>query len=306
MHFVFVVNGRQDKSFIAAAIKRQLSEIPTFTDYEIYLTKAKRDATKFVESYDMSGKDDVCFVACGGDGTINEVATGVMSNPNKVLAVMAYGTGNDFVKYYPSADFKNVGALLAGNIINIDILKVNDNYSINVCNIGFDAAVARIANSISRRRNGTSVYRRALTRAFLFNRHNDVSISIGEEVLNDAPILLSTFANCKCLGGEFYCAPRAVNDDGYMEVCVIKPMNVFKLMRCIEVYKTGHHIDNPDYADYVIYRKAKKVTVSADHEFEACVDGEILIDATFNIEVLPSAIKLVLPQSSGNIRKNNI
>jgi len=295
MHFVFVINGRQDKSFISAAINRQLKEIPSFTDYELYLTKGKRDATKFVESYDMSGKDEVCFVACGGDGTINEVVTGVVQDSRKLLAVMAYGTGNDFVKYYPKSDFKSVGSLLAGNIVNIDILKVNDNYSINVCNIGFDAVVARIANSISRRKSGRSVYRRALTRAFLFNRKNDVTISIGEEVLNDSPILLSTFANCKCLGGEFMCAPRAVNDDGYMEVCIVKPMNVFKLIPCIEVYKAGHHIDNPDYTDYVIYRKAKKVSVSSDREFEACVDGEILIDTSFEIEVLPSAVKLVIP-----------
>jgi len=296
MRYVFVINGRSDKQFISSIIERQIEEIPSFRDYEIYKTKCKLDATRFVRSYELLLDEQVCFVACGGDGTINEVMSGLVGHRNKFLAIMAYGTGNDFVKYYPNSNFRSVRALIDGTAETIDAIKVNDRYSINVCNIGFEAAVARIANALPRNSNNRrSIYRKALLRAFVFNRKNKLDICIDGEVIDCSPLLLMSFANCKYVGGEFLCAPKATNNDGLMDFCVIRSMNLLKLLPCVEVYKEGKHLDNPKYSDFVFYRRAKYAIISADHEFEVCIDGEIMINSRFEIDLLPSSVRIIVP-----------
>ena len=95
MKFVFIVNGRQDKKFLLKELKKAIESLGREVDYEIFTTRAPRDATEYVKSYKVDGP--VCFVACGGDGTINEVASAVACEENKYLSVYAAGTGNDFI-----------------------------------------------------------------------------------------------------------------------------------------------------------------------------------------------------------------
>ena len=70
-------------------------------------------------------------------------------------------------------------------------------------------------------------------------------IGDGEE-LNDDKILLCTIANGKYVGGSYLSAPRSKNDDGYLEVCCIKPVAIIKFLRLIKVYKAGTHLDRED------------------------------------------------------------
>ena len=143
MHYIFIINGREDKNFIANQVLRQIDEVGTGLDYELYRTTGVGDGTRFVHVWcDLHPNVECCFVACGGTGMVNEVASGMVGSKKKSLGILAYGETNDFTKYYPDRDFRSLRKLIAGTPRKIDIIRVGDNYAINVINIGFEAAVA--------------------------------------------------------------------------------------------------------------------------------------------------------------------
>ncbi|MBP5210501.1 MAG: hypothetical protein J6Z27_01510, partial [Bacteroidales bacterium] len=100
MRYIFVVNGRRDKSHIMPDLQKQIEEVTI--DHIIYETKGVGDGTRYVRLYcEFHDKEEICFVACGGSGTTNEVAAGIIGFENKYMAILSYGTSNDFIKYYP-------------------------------------------------------------------------------------------------------------------------------------------------------------------------------------------------------------
>ena len=112
MHYCFIINNEPGKSGNAEVIRNGIESLQNPIDYELHLTTAEKNATEFVREYCAENPaKETCFVACGGDGTINEVATGMVEAKNKHLAVLAYGSGNDFIKYYEGKDFRDIERL---------------------------------------------------------------------------------------------------------------------------------------------------------------------------------------------------
>lgn len=297
MHYCFIVNNEPGKSGNADAIKAGIESLKTPIDYEIYLTTKEKNATEFVRSYCASKPDEeTCFVACGGDGTINEVATGMVGASNKHLAVLAYGSGNDFIKYYEGKDFRSVEDLVKGTTHKIDIMKVGDDrYSINVCNFGFDSVVASTANKLSRKGN-KNPYRWGIVKAIFCGRFNSIQVKADGELLNPGKrMLLCTLGNNNHVGGEFFCSPRAKNDDGLIEVCYCKTTTLMGFLGMLKVYTLGNHLDDPKVSKHFIYRQSKTVDVHSDKLIELCLDGEMLPGNDFHIELLPGAISFIIP-----------
>ena len=137
MHYIFVINGRPDKDFIVEEVNRQIAQVGKGLDYEIYRTMGVGDGTRFVHIWcDLHPNKECCFVACGGSGTVNEVASGLVGFSKKYLGILAYGLTNDFNKCYPDRDFTSLRKLLAGEPRAVDIIRVNDSYALHVINIG--------------------------------------------------------------------------------------------------------------------------------------------------------------------------
>ena len=297
MHYCFIINAEPSKAGNADKIQADINNLENPIDYEIYRTTAEKTATVFVKEYCAEHpKDEVCFVACGGDGTINEVATGMVGAKNKHLAVLAYGSGNDFIKYYVGKDFLSVKDLVAGTPHNIDILKVGDDrYSINVCNFGFDSVVASTANKLSRKGN-KNPYRWGIVKAIFCGRFNRIQVKADGEELNPGKrMLLCTLGNNNHVGGEFFCSPRAKNDDGLIEVGYCKTTTLAGFLGLLPIYTAGKHLDDPKASKHFIYRQSKTIDVHSDKEIELCLDGEMLPGNDFHIEILPQAISFIIP-----------
>ena len=297
MHYCFIINNEPSKAGNADKIQAQIENLNTKIDFEIYKTTAQKTATQFVKEYCAQNPDkETCFVACGGDGTINEVSSGMVGAQNKHLAVLAYGSGNDFIKYYPGKDFLSVESLVKGTPHKIDIMKVgSDNYSINVCNFGFDSVVASTANKLSRKGN-KNPYRWGIVKAIFCGRFNPIKVSADGEELNPGKrMLLCTLGNNNHVGGEFFCSPRAKNDDGLIEVCYSKTTTLIGFLGMLKVYTLGNHLDDPKISKHFIYRQSKTVDVHSDKQIELCLDGEMLAGNDFHIEILPSAISFIIP-----------
>ncbi|MBQ0094479.1 MAG: hypothetical protein MJY96_10270 [Bacteroidaceae bacterium] len=299
MHYCFIINNEAKKSGNAPAILKQIEQISTPFDYEIFKTTAVRTAVSFTVQYCNSHRnDEICMVACGGDGTINEVATGMMragAGKNVHLAVLAYGSGNDFIKYYKGKDFRNIEALLAGTAHDIDIMKVNeDNYSINICNFGFDAMVCSRANRLTRK-GWKNVYRWGLIHAILFGRFNRIDIWADGEKISKKRMLLCTLGNNDHIGAEYCCSPYANNDDGLIEVGLCKCTTLLRFISVMDNYRKGTHLEHPRKKHLFTYRRAKSVRIHSHKPTEICLDGEMLPGQDFQVDIVPQAVSFIIP-----------
>lgn len=296
MHYVFIFNGRADKAAAAEAVKAAIEALPEKPSCEYYYTTAPKDATSFVKNYcELHKQDKVCFVACGGDGTINEVACGLVGEQNKYMGIIAMGTGNDFVKYWPGKDFRSVEKLLGGTESKIDAIKVNDTYCVNITDIGFDAIVGDTGAKLSAR-GWKGAYRWGIVVAILKGRFNDIHITADGELLNKKRMLLCSLANNHYVGGEFFCAPKAVNNDGLIDVCLVKTISLFKFLKLLPIYTAGKHLEDSHFDKCIVYRQAKKVEVSTPKTIKICIDGEMISGDHFTAEILPAAVNIVIPE----------
>ena len=295
MLYFFIVNGRTDfEQRIKEDLDKQLAGLSIY--HKIYTTTGIGDGTRFVRLYcDLHPHKEVCFVACGGSGMVNEVASGIINEENKYMAVLAYGTTNDFIKYYPDRDFTSFDKILKGEIQKIDSIRVNDNYSVNVCNFGFDSIVASEAN-YQAEQGHSKPYIRGIIKAIFTGRYNKIKVSADGKRLNRRRMLLCTLANGKYVGGEFLCAPNAVNDDGLIELCLIKPMLLLSFLRLMPIYKDGKHLSDPKLKNKIIYRRVKHVDIESKNLIEVCLDGEMLPGTSFSVDILPSSVNLILPE----------
>ncbi len=301
MKFIFVVNpfagagGTEDK------IRSAIARLPEKDDCEIYVTKAPGDATEFVRSTcKKHAKERLRFIACGGDGTINEVFSGAVGADNVSLTCYPCGSGNDFVKCFGGAEaFLDVAALIRAPEQKLDVLKVGDRYSINVTNFGFDTTVAITVNK-EREKTGhgsKSAYTRGIVIALIKSMKTKCKVWADGELLNpDGKILLCTAANGQYVGGSFKCAPKARTDDGFVEVCIVKPISRIRFFRTIKPYTNGEHIDSEGMKDIVIYRRAKKVSVEAPEGFAYSLDGEIIHENKFTVGIVEKALRFAAPE----------
>lgn len=296
MLYIFIVNGRPDKKDrIDSDLKRQLEDISI--NCETYHTTGIGDGIRFVRIYcDLHPDDEVCFVACGGSGTVNEVASGIVGFRNKSMAILAYGATNDFIKYYPDRRFNDFKGVLEGETAQVDIIKVNDNYSLNVVSLGFDSMVAREGNLlIESGMEGTQAFRRAVFRGLLGGRVNSIRIKADGKRLNRRKMLLCTMANAKWCGGQFLCAPNAVVDDGLMEVCMFKTCSIFAFLIIMKKYALGQHLTDRFCSKRLVYCRARHVTAMSKNLMYISLDGEIIASTGFDIDIIPKAVTLVLP-----------
>ena len=303
MRHIFILNPSAGNGSLLASVRAKIESLTCA--YEIYETKGHADATRYVRECCENYTGPLRFYACGGDGTIKEVAEGVMGHPNASLSCLPIGSGNDFVKCFGGADgFLDVQSLVEAEAMPTDIISVraeghSDTYSLNVCNFGFEARVAECMDRVRRKPllGGKNAYTTGIVYAIFCAMKTRGEVYADGEKLNASGVyLLGTAANGEYVGGGYRCAPRASVTDGYMEICLVRPISIFTLLRLIGCYKKGTHLDDPRFQKYLTYRRVKQVEVKADTPFALCLDGEILQTKHFVAEIVPDAIQFAAPQ----------
>ena len=293
-----------------ASLESKVEEAFKDLEHEIYKTTGPRSVIPFLREYlKKNNKDTVRIYACGGDGTIFEVVNAIVGFENVELAILAVGTGNDFVKVYGGQEkFQDFGALINGKVQKVDLSKLDGDglggtvYSINVINFGFDAIVGAMGNYYKdhglpeeAKKKNMGPYDYALKHdAMKHGRFNDIEVFADGEKLNEKQILLATLAQGQYVGGKFRCAPKSDNTDGLIDVCVLKTMTFLGLGMIIGTYTKGKHLNRKRRK--IVYRQAKEIKMVGPKDFDICVDGEMYKGNNFTVSVVPGAIKLVLPQ----------
>lgn len=239
-------------------------------EYDMILTKEPKEAielgAKNSELYEI-------IVAVGGDGTINEVAKGILKSGKGTLGIIPGGTGNDMIKSLgiPSDPIEALEILNIGFKKYIDIGKI-DNYSFfNIASVGFDGEVMLNHDKIRKTIKGKSSYIIAIIYTLLSYKKKNININIDGEVLNEDIILLAV-GNGKYYGGGLKILPMAKIDDGYFHICVISRLSTLKTLFLFPSIFKGNHLK---YKKYVKIYKAKSIEIKSEQRLSINIDGEI-------------------------------
>ena len=307
MRHIFILNPMAGDGTHIDELRRKVDSLP---NAELYETRERHDATAYVSSLCEDTQEELRFYACGGDGTVKEVAEGIVGHAHASMSVYPIGSGNDFVKYFGGADaFLELNGVMQAENMETDIIHVttaegDDTYSLNVCNFGFEAYVAEAMGHLRRTPviGGKNAYTTGILAGLVTAMKTKGEIYADGELLNPSGVfLLGTAANGGYVGGGYHCAPRASVNDGELEVCIVKPLSVATLARLIGVYKEGKHLEDPRFQKYLTYRRAKKIEVKGDKPFAICLDGEIIRTRHFIAEVECGAIRFAAPQKESEV-----
>ena len=301
MKYVFIINPYAGKGMAEQIIRDGIEKSAQKDDCIVCINQYVGNATDSVKKMRAEYPDEkIRFIACGGDGTINEVFNAAMGMENTEVSCYPCGSGNDFVKVFGGAEkFMDIQKLLDAPVQKLDMLKVGDRYSNNVVNFGFDTTVAITINE-EREKTGhgnKNAYTKGVVKALITSMKNKFKVVADGEVLNpDGMALLCTVANGQYVGGSFKCAPRAKTDDGIIEVCLVKTLSRLKFVKLLDSYTNGNHLDDPNFKDYIVYKQAKKVEVFAEDGFAYSLDGEIVYENHFVVEIIPAALDFAVPE----------
>ncbi|MBE7036127.1 MAG: diacylglycerol kinase family lipid kinase, partial [Ruminococcaceae bacterium] len=251
MKTVFVVNPKAGKkrnidniisTICQAAEKHQ-------KDIETYITKAAGDGERFVREYcKTNGK--ARFIACGGDGTLNEVVNGAYGTLGAEVGVMPLGTGNDFCRNFPHQQlFTNAEAQLFGEATPCDIIEYKTEYAgvnikrygVNMFNIGFDCNVADMTAKMKQKPliSGSLAYFLSILTILVKKRGANLIIELNGVEKHRGPLLLNSIANgCFC-GGGIKSNPTAKVQDGVMDVNIIYNISRLNFLSKLPFYMKG-------------------------------------------------------------------
>ena len=256
-----------------------------------YITTGVGDAERFVYETCLSSPE-THFIVYGGDGTINEVVSGIVraGAGNKALfSVVPAGTGNDFVKSFPEKD----------RIYTIDVLKYGDKYSVNIVNFGFDSKVVIKTATYKKAFPGSAAYIAGVADTFFHKIGERWQIEITDEDGNtetlDETFTLALAANCQYYGGGFRSAPLASPNDGLIDFIAVRKIPRLAFINLIGSYKKGTHLNPetekpyPKFEKNLIYRRCRSVSIKGVSTL--CSDGEIEERTEANITVIPGAVR---------------
>ena len=216
---LFVINpvsGNKSKKNIPDLIKQKFDE--NDYDVKIVFTQFAGEATQLVKKHINKGYKKI--VAVGGDGTVNEVASGIVET-EAVLGIIPLGSGNGLARHLniPLKPQKALDLIKNAKPIKIDYGKINDRKFFCTTGVGFDAHIGQVFSKIDGR--GFANYIKATVSEFRKYQPKRYEISMnGTTIMRDA--FLITFANASQYGNNAYIAPKADISDGKLEVAILR------------------------------------------------------------------------------------
>jgi diacylglycerol kinase (ATP) len=240
-------------------------------------------------------------VAVGGDGTVNEVAAGIVGNSGVELAVIPRGTGVDFVRTYgiPRKLDGAVEVALHGRTREIDAGRVGyrawsgeagEAWFFNAAGVGMSGAVAKRTNESTKALGGKVSYLWSTLAVFARWRNTEVRVSVDGEIrggrMNEIVV-----ANGRYLGGGMMLCPEASPDDGLFDVLLIGDITKRDLVQTLPKIYRGTHLPHPK-AELL---RGTVVSVDSDQPLPVQLDGEQPGTTPVRFEIVPRALRLRVP-----------
>lgn len=257
-----------------------------------FTTKKKNDAMN--ETIKACSEDWDNIIVVGGDGTVNEVAKGIVLGGRKIpVGILSSGTVNDFANYMeiPKNVLEFYDMIKRGQSMDVDLGKMGDNYFVNVAAGGLLTSVGFSVLPEVKMVLGRMAYYLEGLRELVLDDLKPLKVKIeSDECTLESEILLFVVSNTSSIGGFKKLAPKADVEDGYLDVFAIKKADVQELANIFFNIFNGGHINHKK----VIYFKSRKIRITSEDDIDIDIDGEYggKLPATF--EVMSNAFSVLI------------
>lgn len=288
MKHVFVINPTAGKSDSRQRIYDMADALRAKhgLDVECILTKRQGHAIELTRKLCESG-EQLRFYACGGDGTVNEVANGMAGYDNAAMTVIPVGTGNDFLKNFGDVKelFSDAENLWDGPQIQMDTIDVNGRLALTIACSGIDARVAKDVHKYSDTPllDGKASYVYALAINFIMRPINaHWTLELDGQAMEDDFALVAV-CNGRYYGGGFMPVAEARMDDGVLNTLVVHRVTRPTFLRFVGPYSKGEYRKFPQLAQCYT---SSVIRIRSDKEdIVTCLDGECLTNSDVTIRL---------------------
>lgn len=263
-------------------------------DYEIAVSKAPGNCTEIARQAAQTGEEYRIY-ACGGDGTLNEVVSGVAGYDNVAVTMFCGGSGNDFVKIFNETEpFRDLEQLLNCKETVFDLVRCNEDICLNICSVGLDA---RIGTDVSRYKrlpllSGFRAYAVSTVVNVIKGIAEHYVVEIDGQRLDGERTMICA-CNGRFYGGGFNPVPEADPADGLLDVLVVEKVSRLKVAGVVGKYKAGRYKELPEI---VRHYKTDKLRIICDQPTSISLDGELRTAQTVDISVAKEKLRFFYPK----------
>jgi YegS/Rv2252/BmrU family lipid kinase len=303
-HYLFIVNpnagnGKAGKDWVK--IERML--IRRDVRYKAVLTTRPGHALQIVNEELQVGYKT--FVVVGGDGTLNEVVNGIFHQtivqPEHIqIGIIPVGTGNDWARHYgiPKSYKAALERLFnheekhqdVGRLRHVSNGHEDISYFVNVAGFAFDSSVVYATNQMQDRGNRAGIaYLFNLIRSLFSWRSQELHVHINDEHIHEKIFSLSVGIG-QYSGGGMRQTPKAIVDDGMFDVTLYQDMSTWKVIRNVHRLYNGSILKVNTVKSY----RTRRIMVYDGKAVLAQIDGELVRGDKFDIEIMPSAMRVLV------------
>jgi YegS/Rv2252/BmrU family lipid kinase len=244
------------------------------------------------------------IITVGGDGTLNEVVNGaflskVCPTTDISLALIPVGTGNDWGRMFgiPLNHEKAINIIAEKKVLLHDIGLVSyfegsekmERYFINIAGMGLESVVVKRTNhQKDKGYGGKLIYFYNLLMSLISYKNTRAKITVDDEVI-DADVFSLNVGNGRYCGGGMRQTPRAVPDDGLLDLTIINGMGKFEIIRNLKILYDGTILRHPKIEGY----KCKNIKITSDATMYTEADGESLGHTPVEFNIIPDGIRIV-------------
>jgi len=247
-------------------IKRWLSESPH--EFLFVIPKSPEEMCQEILNAPAGGMEAILLL--GGDGTVND-ALPAIATTNLLLGFLPCGRGNDFARNtgLPMDLKESCGLPSSPSVYQSDLPTINGKPFIGIAYVGFDAEVNGLANEGKGFFNGTLGYTVCVLRALKNFKPFEIEMTIDDHSLRERVMMVSV-ANGPYYGGGMKIAPQATMNDGNLDICIVKEISKWELLRQFPKVFNGTHISHPK----IIMTSGRSIKIISDKSREIFADGE--------------------------------
>ncbi len=290
--WIFIVNPTAGNGFAGTLVGEITQMIEKHhVEGTVVLTGYPGHASILARNYSEDGYKNI--IGVGGDGTINEIARALIGETDVKIGIIPAGTGNDFIQIlgFPGR-FKerDWNTFFEANTIRIDAGTVNGKVFLNGMGLGFDAQVAseNYTEPGKVKKGGSHKYIWHIIKTLLFFKEKKMTLTIGK-VKTETDCFINTIAIGRRFAGGFFLTPKAIANDGMLDVCSVKRLNLFQRFRILLMVPSGKHINDKK----VIYYQTPGLEIEFPVEVPFHIDGELFFDKKFEVGIIPGAFNII-------------
>jgi diacylglycerol kinase (ATP) len=238
-----------------------------------------------------SKKNFDIVVAVGGDGTLNEVARGLL-NTKTSMGIIPKGSGNGLARHLGIAMKIELALeqLLTGQAVDMDTFRMNGKLSLNVSGIGFDGHIANLF--ATKKKRGFWTYARLVTLHYLTYKEFDAKLELETHGSKKYSSFMIAIANASQYGNNARVAPQASVISNTLQTAILRKVPAQRSFRFAYQMFTGTLKTSRDYTCMTMH----KGVITLDQPTAYHVDGEPCGVATeFKIEILPHSLRMIVP-----------